>query len=344
MAIKIDIPPEYKYIYIIPLILIIALSHLVINFYIVNNSQIVRVYDESDRICEGIVFYNNLINHEYEKTAEFFTTLQNDYHPKLFSLVQGLVLIALDRLGAKNIDLTVLISNFIFLTILLFSIYEIGKLKYNGNIGLLTAILISLCPIIFEASRLSMLDLPLTAIVALGLMLLLKTEKLISFFYSFCTGIIFGIAQLTKETAIIFILPPFIYYLFYSHRDTDRMKIRIANFSVIALLYLIVSAPIYLNPVNRYAFYTYWRVSFLTHHQSDFFHYLKNPEYFGILFAFLLLPLISYLIKINNRDLFLTICFLVPLIIFSFSVLCLLFSVFHSLYPIVVPKTEFSKV
>jgi hypothetical protein len=246
--------------------------------------------------------------------------LQNDYHPKLFSLVQGLVLTALDKLNEKNIGLAILFTNFIFLTILLFSTYEIGKLKYNENIGLLAAILVSLCPIIFEASRLSMLDLPLTALVMLGLALLLKTEKLSSFFYSFCTGIVFGTAQLIKETAIIFILPAFIYYLFYSCRDRDRIKIRIANFGVIGLSYLIICAPIYFSPVNRHAFYTYWGVSFLTHHQSDFFYYLKNPEYFGILAVFLLLPLISYIIKIRDRDHFLITCFLAPLVLFSLSV------------------------
>jgi len=296
----------------------ILLFHLLVNFYILNESKIIRTYDEADRILESIDFQEALIEHA-DAPRGF---LSSAGHPRFFSLMQGLMLTLLKKAGLANVNLMILFTNAFFLLILLISVYKIGYILYDKRTGLLAAALLSFSPIIFGHSRISMLDFPLTAMVSLCFLSLLKTKNLNSLFFSLLTGFLFSLAQFTKEAALIFILPPFVAHFFISLRVEGGKKRRIMNFSIILLVFSVLAGMLYFNSHNITVFETYWKKTFLLDSDLGIFYYIKCIPviYWGVFFSIVLFPLaLSRMFNIKRKDFFLFVWFFTPLLIFSIS-------------------------
>jgi len=114
--------------------------------------------------------------------------------------------------------------NCIFLGILIFSIYSLGKNIKNVKTGILSAIIVVSFPFIGESSKIFMLDVPLVALVSLSLYLLLKTELFSNRNFSIFFGISLGLGMLTKWTFALFLAGPLLYYsiLVYQNGRLDK--------------------------------------------------------------------------------------------------------------------------
>lgn len=73
-------------------------------------------------------------------------------------------------------DAAVMVSNSIFLGVLLFFIYGIGKRLQGEKVGLLGAFIISMYPTVFNQSKTYMFDLPLSAFVSLNIYLVIRSD------------------------------------------------------------------------------------------------------------------------------------------------------------------------
>jgi 4-amino-4-deoxy-L-arabinose transferase-like glycosyltransferase len=107
-------------------------------------------------------------------------------------------------------------TNIIFLIILLFSVYGIGKYMFSREAGLLAALLISFFPIVHGLSRSFLNDFPLTAMVALSIFLMLKTENFTNKRNSIFFGVSMGLGVMTKDIYPVFLIGPLIYYMYKS--------------------------------------------------------------------------------------------------------------------------------
>ncbi len=99
----------------------------------------------------------------------------------------------------------------VFLLVLVISVYGITLRLYNKKTAILSAFLISMCPIVIHFSRDFMLDLPLAAMVSLSIYLLLASYEFKSARNSILFGISLGLGILTRWTFIFFLIVPFIY-------------------------------------------------------------------------------------------------------------------------------------
>ena len=120
-------------------------------------------------------------------------------------------------------DIAVLV-NFIFLSILVLSIYGLGSQIYNKNVGLLSAFFVAMFPLIFGMTRQFYLDFPLTAMVTLAIYLLIRTENFTNNKYSYLFGLSLGLGMLTKWTFLIFITGPLLYVFYRSGCINDLKK------------------------------------------------------------------------------------------------------------------------
>jgi len=103
-----------------------------------------------------------------------------------------------------------ILSNAVFIAILAFASYGIGKSLWNRRIGLLSAIFVLTTPVMVSNFKEYMLDAPLTAMVALGLYLLIRTESFSRRRPSVLFGAACGLGLLTKWTFPFFLALPLV--------------------------------------------------------------------------------------------------------------------------------------
>ncbi|MFQ5886308.1 MAG: glycosyltransferase family 39 protein, partial [Anaerolineae bacterium] len=104
-----------------------------------------------------------------------------------------------------------LMGNMLYLFVLLFSVYGIGRKMYGRGVGLLAAFAVSTYPILFNLSRTAYPDFALTAMVALSISLLTRADGFRNRTYSLLWGLSLGLGLLTKWPFLAFVGGPAIY-------------------------------------------------------------------------------------------------------------------------------------
>ncbi len=131
----------------------------------------------------------------------------------------------------------VMVSSSIFLTILILSIYGVGKVLFDKRVGLLAAFLISMYPLIFNHMRVYMLDLPLASMVVLAIFLLLKSVSFTNKKYSFLFAFASGCGLLIKFNFALFILGPLAITI---HSMFKKKSLRKARWNIITAILIVV--------------------------------------------------------------------------------------------------------
>jgi len=306
--------------YYLFLILIILVFHIFLNYQILEKNSFARLDDEAVLIIDGLGYYRMIfVDHSINK-LDHILELYGQCHPHFFEFIESLSWKILSLFKIIDINSMILVTNSIFFIILLLSTYKIGSIIYNENVGILSVVLISMFPLVFGHSRVALRDYPLMCMISLGFWMLLKTNKFSSSLYSIFSGIVFGLAQLTKETAFIFIIGPLIYYFIKSY-SVDNKKKALFNFTVTLTFFLILSGIVYFRLENLHAFKRYFNTSYYIRNYPDPFYYLKNfIEMVGPFILIISLPLlIQYLVNIKKREIMFLIWLVIPIILFSIS-------------------------
>ncbi|MFC1809817.1 ArnT family glycosyltransferase [Candidatus Omnitrophota bacterium] len=193
-----------------------------------------------------------------------------------------------------------------YLIILLLSTYYIGSSLHSRNVGLLSAFLVFMFPIIHESSRQFQLDFPLTCMVAGSLALLLMTDDFRKTTYSVLFGCALGWAMLVKGQAVMYLLGP-LFIVFVSMCIFSGKEIVRENISSKQLHNIIIALNIVLLFVSLWWFTEFDRVR-----DSLFVHIFNKSKildqytpvsqkwsfesmmfYFGALYKSIGLPLFS---------------------------------------------------
>jgi hypothetical protein len=144
---------------------------------------------------------------------------------------------------------TRLLSGMFYLSILVISVFLIGRKIKGEGAGLMAALIISFSAGIFGSSRMYGPDLALTAMVSLSILFLLLTENLASGKYSFIFGLISGITLAMKAQGALFICGPFICMLYTAFIPRSQFSARkLARLLLIAAIACLFSAFFYGQP------------------------------------------------------------------------------------------------
>jgi len=125
-----------------------------------------------------------------------------------------------------------LMTNLLFLAILILSAFFIGKKIYDNESGLLASFIASTIPIYNSMMRDYLIDFSLCAMVALGFALLLYAEHFENFKYSILFGIVLGLGMLTKWTYVVYLIVPIFYSLFIflkKNWKSGKLKSKLKN-------------------------------------------------------------------------------------------------------------------
>jgi hypothetical protein len=308
------------------LLIILLILQVIVNIQVLSRASLVRICDESEYLKRGLEVYSIIFNNnaEPEKVNVLgdLIKLQDramDRPPFLF-ILQAFTWHFLRMFNISNENAVILIVNTLFLFIMSLSCYGIGLFLHNSRAGFLSAILVAFTPIMFEAQRRLMADLPLAAMLCLSVYILFRTDKFRSRLFSLCLGTVLAFSQLTRETFIFYIIVPFLYFIYTSFQQGPRRKV-FCNIIMCLGLGIIIAGPVFLNPASFYAYKKYLLFSQMPQLYSNIFYYFLNaPAIMGYILLFFTLPLfLSSVINIRRMDKILLLWFLVPFIVLSVS-------------------------
>ena len=206
------------------LFLLFILSLYGINIYSLTHADFEPPkWDEAVHLRDSLVFHNvfsnpsqiniKIVSEIINKSERYPLIRPSGYYPPLAPIITSFLYFFFGTSTKVAI-----MSNMIFLFILIFSLYKIGTLMFNRNTGLLACVLILLFPIVLRESVVYMLDIPLTAMVAFSIFVIIKSDCFKNTTFSIISGFSFGLGMLTKWTYLFFVLGPLCYSILKSFR------------------------------------------------------------------------------------------------------------------------------
>jgi 4-amino-4-deoxy-L-arabinose transferase-like glycosyltransferase len=135
-------------------------------------------------------------------------------------------------LFGKSPDVAVFVSGALWLGLLLFATYGIGKEVYNRKSGLLAAIIVSLYPIIITLERDFWVDLQLAAAVTLALWALIRVNDFDHRMRAIVLGLTLGFGTWIKWPFAFFVIAPFLAVIILVFQHGGWSKQRIINLGI----------------------------------------------------------------------------------------------------------------
>ncbi len=211
-------------------------------FHVLNNWNWVRTnvtlmgWDRSSHLAKTLI-YNDILREI--NLRSLFTTMTWPWNRPPLPFLSA---VPFYRLFGISTDVA-LMSNIVYLAILLCSVYGIGHLLFGRNVGILGAFLVSFYPVLFGISRLSYVDYALTAMVALAMYLLLKTDGFRHRHWSLLLGLGMGLGLLTKWPFVAFAGAPIGYVAWHSGALRNVLFVRWGNNQRTSRLHRMVTSP-----------------------------------------------------------------------------------------------------
>jgi len=180
-----------KYIDYIPL-LVLFIFHSILDIWFILKDTRPPAWDQSAHL---------ILTQAYLRGYNIQTT--SNYYPPGFHLSA----LPFYGLFGQTYDAGCLV-NILYLSILIFSVYGIGKTLFNREVGLYSALIISFIPMLVSLRRDFLIDFGLVSAISLAIYLLLKTKNFNNLKYSLAFGAGLGFMVLVKWIAIFFVFAP----------------------------------------------------------------------------------------------------------------------------------------
>jgi len=157
--------------------------------------------------CEYYNYFIHGLNPAHIKA--FFSHI--NFYPPLYMLVP----IPFYLLSVPNHDIMAMV-NIIYLILLAWSIYKLGNFVFNKPCGLFAVVIAFTFPAIIGFSRITHINIALTAILTLNIYILLRADCFSSRKLSIAAGIIAGIGFWFSSKYTVYFIAPALLYLLYS--------------------------------------------------------------------------------------------------------------------------------
>jgi len=126
---------------------------------------------------------------------------RSSFYPPLATCTAGVLGLVLPPDAAATASLLV------FLALGMLAVYLLGRRLANGETGVAAALLFGAAPFVVYSTLLFQLDLPLAAMVALALVVLLASADFTRLGVALAVGAVFGLGMLTKPTFALYVAP-----------------------------------------------------------------------------------------------------------------------------------------
>jgi len=182
----------------------LVLFHALNNWIFVRTQVTILGWDRPAHLVRTLI-YNDILQEISLRTLFEAMTWSWNRPP-----LAHLTVVPLYRAFGASTDVALMV-NVIFVAILLFSVYGIGRRLYSWRVGLLAAFFTSTYPILFSISRMPYVEYAVTALVALSVYLLVASEGFQRRSSSLLLGLVVGLGILTKWPFVAFAGGPMAY-------------------------------------------------------------------------------------------------------------------------------------
>lgn len=218
----------------LPLLLGIILFSVINNYVILKQDTRPLVYDSASYFISSLAYYDLIKNF-----ASSITLMPITFFSTPFFMLTSLPFY---YFFGKNPDIGVM-TNCLYIIILVFSVYGIGKHFYNKKVGVLATFITITMPGIIVLSRAYRPDFPLAAMTMLSAYMLLLSNHFKNKKYSVLFGITTGLALITRVNYILFLIVILGLY------TVPKMKLyemkQIKNIVIAGVIALFIAIPWY---------------------------------------------------------------------------------------------------
>jgi len=183
------------------LLIVIILAHGAINFLWLKIDKAPQWFDSAGYFKRSINIFDASKTGPFDFIKEILGVRAEVYHPHRVLL--PFVTLPYYYFFGISEDIAVM-SQFLFLAIVLFLTYIIGARIFNKKTGLLAAFILSVSPGFFTNSRRYIPEFAATALVITAVYFLLRSRDFQDRKFSLLFGVSAGLSMITKETAFAF--------------------------------------------------------------------------------------------------------------------------------------------
>lgn len=201
-------------------------------------------WDMARHLYNSLQYWQNMVNGRIPRVL-----LSYEYYPPLLYWLT----IPFYFIFGRSVLVAVTANDVVFLPILIFSTYLLGRQLWNRQTGLLAAVLTAAAPMIVTQFKEYQLDAAVTAMTTLSFWLLLKTDTFADRRWSVWLGLVAGLGLLTKWSLAIVIIGPALIIavraavLDYRQRTWRRM----ANLAITLVVGYLVASSWYLTNLRQ---------------------------------------------------------------------------------------------
>lgn len=186
------------------------------NIWVVEQDTVPMIADSTGYYRTSLSWYRKVKSGDYDRILRhLFRPGVRPPLPQMFTT--GLFLVT-DQPSQRMARHSILL----FLCLLLVATYGIGVRLRGPPAGLVAAVLLACFPHVIGYSRSYWMDLPASALVALGVWALLTTDGFLRRRRSVLFGLIVGLGMLTKFTFLVFLIGPLLHVVITTWRGDGR--------------------------------------------------------------------------------------------------------------------------
>jgi hypothetical protein len=267
----------------------------IILFYFINNyiwlsfNRPPSAEDEFIHLSTSLSYYVYLFRPAFKNFVEIPT---HPYWTPIFHITGAIF----SFLFSPQYKFTVLFTNLFYFSLLLFSLFLSVKTFFSPRAGVFACVLLSLAPVIYGFSRIFMLEMAVTGMVALSFYVIFNFNNFHYLRRYLYLASILVIGALTKWTFFIFVFPLLLFLYYRQTRERKLFLLLIAVLGVISLWYeprlkdFLFKAKIYILTSGGGGEPFSWRNYFkevLFYLKNLIFYYWSLPLFILILFSFL---------------------------------------------------------
>ena len=290
-------------------ILIIILLSIFVDILIIRNINSPPGWDQGYHLSNVFKMYNILedININFSSKVDHLLNVTDSYRGPLAYLLSSIFLRIFN-----NSYFSSYLSNQLFNIICIFSMYKLGSLYKNKEVGIWASVIFTFSTLILNQRSDYLIDLSLTSFIILSFLALtkwyenIKNQRL----YSILSGISIGLVFLTKPTGVIFFCLPILCMLIKLFKTKNNYISKINDILLFTFSFSLVIFPwfsrhwvtIISSTINAWNWGINYQEGLEANSISSWLFYIKKlPYVFGVL-NFSIFLVIFLAEKIYKRD------------------------------------------